>query len=185
MYHRYPLAMSHPQQKPAVISQDQWVNGHVVKAPPGKPAQFPPVFVNNADQESQYASMGYLPNGTPDPEAYLRQTIGSVVPTGPEFHEYPKCLYQYDGNDVKSRIVNSAADEKKLGSGWYANPGLAMSAVEDDEDSDDEDQDDDDKSQPEPAQNVHPETVETPVVEVKEAPKRRGRPPKEVTNGND
>jgi hypothetical protein len=144
-FQEYPKAMSHPQYRPAILSQDTVdpVTRQTVKAAPGQPAKFPPVYVNNKDQEEQYASLGYLPNGVSDPEAYLSSTIGADRPDashGPV--EFPKFLYARDddGGDmhvhaetgetvrVKSLMIKDQAQQDKLVGAWYATPGDAANA---------------------------------------------------------
>ena len=74
-FQRFPLAMSHPHHVPAVISIVHTDANGNREGKVGSPAKFPPVFVNNEDQEKQYASQGYVPSVTPDVDAYLRATI--------------------------------------------------------------------------------------------------------------
>ena len=136
-FQNYPLAMSHPHKRPAVLSQDT-VNrdGSINHAPAGKPAAFPDVFVSNKDQELQYASMGYLPNGVSDPDAYMSAVLGADKPFSHEHVEYPKWLYQADEDgDVDSVLIDSEAQEKKLSGLWWSTPDEARSAQSSDDQS--------------------------------------------------
>jgi len=147
-FQEYPKAMSHPQYQPAVISQDtvDRATGRTIKAPSGVPAKFPPVYVNNKDQEAQYASLGYVPNGVSDPDEYLSAIIGADQPHGHEHVDFPKYLYTQDddgdlqvlneGGDivgVRSLLIGSQAAQDKLVGSWYATPGDAANAGPDDE----------------------------------------------------
>jgi hypothetical protein len=126
-FQRFPLAMSHPHHVPAVISIIHVdVNGNK-EGKTGSPAKFPPVFVNNEDQEKQYASQGYVPNGTPDVDAYLRATIGSHIPEDHKFADFPKYLHQATKNDkgditVESKLFNTKAEADKLDKSWCRTP---------------------------------------------------------------
>lgn len=140
-YNEYPKAMSHPAYKPAVLSQDTVdpVSHKTIKAAPGKPAQYPPVYVNNPDQEAQYASLGYVPNGVADAEAYYRATVGANEPNDHAFKEFPKWLYrplvpgEYEGKLLESQEAQDALPE---GQAWYATPGDAIEASYADEEED-------------------------------------------------
>ena len=141
-YNRYPLAMNHPAYKPAVISQDTVdpVSHKTIKAAPGQPAKFPPVYVNNPDQEAQYAAEGYVPNGEPDPEAYYRAQVGANEPNDHQFKEFPKWLYKpLAPGEYEAKLVNDQAAQDALPEGvaWYATPGDAVEAsYADDEEED-------------------------------------------------
>lgn len=131
-FQKYPLAMFHPRAQPAVISgYKRNLDGTATNDPPGKPAVFPPVTVNNQDQELLYASKGYVPNGTSDHDAYMRAVIGADEPSGYKFAEYPKWLYQCVGGEINSRLVKSAKDEEALGRDWYRTPDQAREAIDD------------------------------------------------------
>lgn len=130
-YQSYPKAMAHPQAQAAVISGYKRNNdGTVNNDSPGKPAKFPPVNVNNLDQEQQYASLGYLPVGVEDPVAYLRATIGASEPDGHVFNEFPKWLYKCDDDGVRSELVTTEARALKLGAGWCGTPDAATAVHE-------------------------------------------------------
>jgi hypothetical protein len=131
-FSEYPKAMSHPNYRPAVLSQDI-VNADksITKAPPGSPAQFPPVYVNNIDQEQLYASRGYVPNGTPDPEAYAAAVAGVGTPVHHKHVEFPKYLYRSEDGEVVSQLVKDQAAQDKLDGFWYATPDDARDAGDD------------------------------------------------------
>ncbi len=134
-FQRYPMHMSHPHAKPATISgplRDE--RGRVIgQQPAGKPATYPPVVVNNRDQELQYASKGYAPNGVADPDAYMRAVMGADEPQTYHNVEYPKWLYRVTDGELESKLVKSQAEEIKLGKGWHKTPDLAHVAVEEPE----------------------------------------------------
>lgn len=89
MFAQYPKMMVHPNHRNAVL-------GHNYRE--GSPDVFPPVTVNNEDQEEQYRAKGYVSKGgNADP--------GNPKPRGYEFHEYPKF--------VNGVIVKSPAEEKR------------------------------------------------------------------------
>lgn len=136
-FQEFPKQMTHPQHAPAVLSRDMIENGRIIKAPPGKPERFPPVFVNNADQELQYASLGYVPNGTSDPEAYRRSAAGADLPYSHQHQEFPRWMYKADENGdtpvyldgecvmVRGMIVDTEAAQKRLHGDWFETPGQA------------------------------------------------------------
>lgn len=140
-FQEYPKAMKHPAHRAAIISQDRVVNGKIIKAAPGQPERFPPVYVNNVDQEIQYASLGYVPNGESDPDAYVKAIIGANEPQDHQHHEFPKWLYAPDEDGemsidtpegvrirVKAREVKDKKEQDRLIGEWYATPGDAASA---------------------------------------------------------
>lgn len=144
-FQEYPKAMNHPQYRPAVLSKDTTdpVTHQTIKAPPGSPAKFPPVYVNNKDQELDYASKGYVPNGTSDPEAYYTATVGADKPNTHQHVEFPKWLYAKDDEGdmhvtaddgtvvkVKGILVKDEAQQEKLVGQWWATPGDAANGDE-------------------------------------------------------
>lgn len=133
-YQEYPKELKHPHYRPAVVSgYKRNADGSATNDPPGQPAKFPPVVVNNFDQEQDYASRGYLPAGVSDPGAYLRATIGADQPGTYHFQEYPKWVYRVEegekGPELESQMVQSEAEEKRLGKNWVTRPDAAWAAV--------------------------------------------------------
>jgi len=149
-FQEYPKAMSHPKYQAAVLSRDTIdpVTHQTIKAAPGQPAKFPPVYVNNKDQEADYASKGYVPNGVSDPDAYLSSIMGADKPTHHTHVEFPRWLYTRDDDEgdmvilaesgehvkVRSLLVKDEVAQGKLIGAWYANPGEAANASEDGDD---------------------------------------------------
>ena len=118
----YPKEMNHPQYVPAVLSgYSRGANGKAIDDPPGRPARFNPVWVNNRDQEEYYASMGYVPKGEPDPERYRSQLIGEER-AGPYKHQdYPCWLYTVgEDGEIKSALAETAEQAATLGDGWLS-----------------------------------------------------------------
>lgn len=133
-FQEYPKQMNHPNYRPAVVSgYRRNPDGSAVNDPPGTPAKFPPVVVNNVDQEQDYASKGYLPAGVSDPQAYLRATIGAETPGVYKFQEYPKWMYRVEDDELQSQMVQSEAEERRMGEGWYATPDAAWGKDEQDD----------------------------------------------------
>lgn len=134
-FQEYPKAMHHPQKRPAVLSgrHKDPVTGKLVMDPPGQPAKFNDVFVNNKDQEIQYASLGYVPNGVSDPTAYQSAITGNDANTRGKFVEYPKMLYRAKPDDpegeLETKTVATATEEKTLGDKWHPNPDAARAAA--------------------------------------------------------
>jgi hypothetical protein len=124
--------MIHPHYKPAVLAQWDTNIKDPARQPQGHPAKWPPVIVHNLDQEQDYASKGYLPAGVSDPDAYLRATIGAEAPGTYKFQEYPKWLYRCEDGGVQSQMVQSEAEEKRLGRHWHATPDAARMALQED-----------------------------------------------------
>jgi hypothetical protein len=139
-FSEYPKAMSHPGFRPAILSKDEFVNGKVIKAAPGQPAKFPPVYVNNQDQEAYYSAQGYVPNGTADPEAYHAAMAGMDTVPAHSHVEFPKYLYQKVSDAareddiwvadvlVRGVLLKDEAAQERLVGNWYATPGDAAEA---------------------------------------------------------
>ena len=156
----YPKAMKHPQHRAAVISKDEIINGKIIKAAPGQPERFPDVFVNNEDQEKQYASLGYVPNGTSDPEAYRRAMAGADEPAGHQHHDYPRWMYQpnesgemevavnHEPVKVRGVVVKNEAEREALRGEWFETPREAAEATLDDEGEEQEAQGGESKAEP-------------------------------------
>jgi len=135
-FSEFPKAMTHPGYRPAVLSKDE-VDSHgrlIKKAAPGSGVRFPPVYVNNHDQELEYASRGYVPNGTSDPEAYRRSAAGADIPNEHKHIEFPKWLYRMVEDELESKLVKDQAAQDLLRGAWFATPGDAQASIEEDED---------------------------------------------------
>lgn len=115
---------------PAVVSGYRREGRGTVDDPPGKPVRFPPVWVNNRDQEEYYASLGYIPEGVSDPEKYKHETIGTGRPGPYEHQDFPRWMYQV-GEDgaMKSALVDDADQMRLLGENWFTSPGDAKNYV--------------------------------------------------------
>jgi len=74
-YEDYPLMMTHPSWRPSQVTITE-ASGSKVTAF-GTPDAFPPVTVNNADQEEQHAAMGYVRRGKADPSAWAHLTASA------------------------------------------------------------------------------------------------------------
>ena len=115
MKDEYPKQMRHPNFTPAVLSDDN-AAGRFRDAPPGRPAQFPPVTVSNADQEEYHAAKGYIPsNGkahpTPPAPSRHKERENIRMRSTPEqetseTYEYPKW--------VGDKIAHSAEEERDI-----------------------------------------------------------------------
>jgi|SRR5882672_3800310 len=124
----YPKWLHHPGFAPAVLSDDYALGGgrNARFAPDGKPSQFPPVVVHNADQEAMYVARGYaagaydhakvermriapLPNGYREQEYPRFESDGSVTPDpNPppvDNHEFPKWV----GDEIALNAEEEAA----------------------------------------------------------------------------
>jgi hypothetical protein len=100
------------------------------------------LLANNADEEKEYAALGYLPNGVSDGEAFLRACAGDDPPAHYKHHEYPRWMYQadeageiavmVDGAIVKVRgvIVSDNAAQDCLAGSWFTTPAQAAQFVE-------------------------------------------------------
>lgn len=130
-FQEYPKWLNHPGYRPAVISDDYGSGPRPVNAPPGRPAQLPPVMVHNPDQEAYYRAQGYegasggakafeaatvapLPPGYRHQE-YPRYQNGVVEPDpdapAPPDNEYPKWVYPEGRAPL---IVKNAAQEAEI-----------------------------------------------------------------------
>jgi hypothetical protein len=101
-YAEYPKVMNHPGYQPAVVARPTLGKPLLPGEEPrsAKAAVFPPVTVNNEDQEGQHAALGYVSAGG-DPSAHE-----PAPPADYEPKEYPKWV-----GDV---IVHSRAEEAAL-----------------------------------------------------------------------
>lgn len=93
-YERYPMVMHHPAEQPAVLC-DEYATQYGERpplgysAPPGMARLWPPVTVNNADQEAYYLSRGYE-EGPSTKAAFVQATAQAQLPHGYRREEYPK-----------------------------------------------------------------------------------------------
>lgn len=137
-YQPYPKFLYHPNAQPAVVSDDlHWTGSGLPpigwSATPGRAASFPPVQVNNEDQEAYYVSRGYNPGSAGDLKAWESAVVapkppgfvqrqypyfddrGRIVedPHKPEPPDpnYPKWIDMPDGTQV---IARNAAHEREL-----------------------------------------------------------------------
>lgn len=91
----YPLTMAHPafqrsQPLPIPGTEKRNAEGVVISQDyQGTPERFPPVTVQDADQEAYYESQGYARAGHSDPSAYAS---AHAAPAPPSYvpQEYPK-----------------------------------------------------------------------------------------------
>lgn len=121
----YPMEMRHPNFRPAVVSgYHRGPGGSVSNDPPGQPAVYPPVWVNNRDQELQYASIGYLPANVADAQKYRREVLDADLPDVYRHKAYPKWLYRFNGK-LDSTLVQDAEEHARLDDGWHASPDEA------------------------------------------------------------
>ncbi len=113
---RYPLWLHHPNEQPAILSDD-YENGPrpplAYAAKPGRPRICPPVQVNNRDQEAYYVSRGYLPGNSTLP-AYI--TAHQAVQEErlqrreePDIREYPKWVHTAEGSVIAKDAAAEAA----------------------------------------------------------------------------
>lgn len=127
-FKHYPKQLIHPRAQAATTSGPiRNERGQVIgQEAPGKPATFPPVVVHNRDQELDYASKGYVPQGNADPSAYMKSVLGADEPHDYKFAEYPKYLYQSVDGKLENKLVKSEAEALKLGDSWHKTPALAV-----------------------------------------------------------
>lgn len=86
MYSDYPAFMTHPGYAPAVLAPET-KRGQPNSV--GSPVRYPPVTVNNQDQQQQYEAKGYVRQGQPSARAFATAT--AVIPqTYGGGLEYPK-----------------------------------------------------------------------------------------------
>lgn len=126
----YPMEMRHPNFRPAVVSgYRRGPGGEISNDPPGQPAMHPPVWVNNRDQELQYASVGYLPINVADAQKYRQEVLDADLPDVYRHQAYPKWLYRFNGK-LESGLVQNAEEHGRLGADWHASPDEAKRQFE-------------------------------------------------------
>lgn len=108
-FHEYPKAMVHPHYRKAASTpvlgsgRIDPVTGRESRPDmQGTPERFPPVLVNNQEQEEMHAAQGYTPAGTMDAKAFARG-VAAPVPASYQPAEYPKW--------VVGVLVNTAEEE--------------------------------------------------------------------------
>lgn len=117
MEERYPLALHHPNEQPAILSDDY---EHGAKPPvgygalPGRARLFPPVTVHDEDQEEFYLAKGYQIGPSSKPAFIPRPTV-AVRRDAPQVEsvdtsEYPKYV---DGPNGPV-IAKNAAEEAEI-----------------------------------------------------------------------
>ncbi|HEY4037813.1 MAG TPA: hypothetical protein VGM15_03245 [Burkholderiaceae bacterium] len=126
----YPKVMMHPNYQAPALSGDSRGPAGAFKpdqfqAPPSSP-KFPPVIVNSAAQEGEYAARGYVPQGASSGDAYYKAFTGQQ-PTTKAKVEYPKWKYHPSEAPV---IVQNEREERALKGRWFDNPGAALDALE-------------------------------------------------------
>ncbi len=99
-FSEYPKMLVHPSSQPAQVGFEPMQ---------GRPTTFPPVTVNNADQEENYKARGYVVQGSSDEAAYERAKAGGH-PVHYRYEEYPKFI-EVDGVPV---IATCEAHEHEL-----------------------------------------------------------------------
>ena len=122
---KYPILMMHPQYRKATISgYRRNPDGSATDDPPGIPGRYEDHWVNNADQESYYASMGYAPKGTADIEAYRKQICGfEEAPSS----DYPCARYRLkpDGELDVALCKDASEFRRHAADGWHKTPDAA------------------------------------------------------------
>lgn len=109
-FEKYPMLMAHPQYRAATVTPIEGtgvLNNEGIEVRQdmqGTPERYPPVQVNNEDQEAYHAAMGYRPAGKSDPAAYAQAV--AETPVDRVIDEFPKWV-----GDV---LVNSAEEEAAL-----------------------------------------------------------------------
>ena len=84
---RYPLTMTHPNYWPGYIGEEKIGAGGMKYYTGGLPARFPPVIVQDENQEEEYLAKGYVPSVS-NPNLPPAHTTPPPTPGG--FEEYPK-----------------------------------------------------------------------------------------------
>lgn len=132
-FKQYPKVMRHPAYRAAVLAK--WdPKKPTSEQPKGEPVRFPPVTVHNKDQEIEYASKGYMPQGFSDQAAYMNAISGAAVPTDHQHHDYPAWRYKYkggkDGPVMESVIVDSPEQDAAETADWFRTPDDAKFAFD-------------------------------------------------------
>jgi hypothetical protein len=118
-YQDYPKLMVHPGFQPATLG----TSPDDRKGLPGKigqPVKFPPVTVNNEQQEDYHAAQGYTPAGKGNPAAFVSAHTSPETP----YHrlEYPKYVGEIVVNNEDEELaaidrneqMAAAAEAKRL-----------------------------------------------------------------------
>lgn len=110
-FREFPKMMVHPAHEPAVLSTIfplGYKPREGERENPGRPERFPPITVNDANQQEMYEARGYRVQGESSAEAFDEAKSGK--PAHYAYDEYPKWLRIHD-DDV---LVKSQAEEHAL-----------------------------------------------------------------------
>ncbi len=124
-YKEYPKWMHHPNYVPATVIREER-DPRFPKASPGahgEPAKFAPQLAVSLEDEERWASLGYLPAGVGDSDAYHAQMAHAATPNDHVHHEFPKWKYHYEEAPV---LVQDAEEEAALGPWWFDRPDLVQ-----------------------------------------------------------
>lgn len=127
-HNEYPKHMAHPGYQAGKVGQEV-TSPHGFKYHIGGEAiRFPPVLVNDADQEAYHAAQGYVSIGKSDPAAFAR-AVEQMAPPALDYKpaEYPKWIGRLN------RTVDSAEQEAELLAQLDEAPAAAPPPVKTDE----------------------------------------------------
>ncbi|GAC1664548.1 MAG: hypothetical protein PVS3B2_00330 [Candidatus Dormibacteraceae bacterium] len=127
-YQRYPMVMNHPNYQPATMHRvnngtpgmkgEAWAGDMQ-----GTPVKFPPVTVNNEDQEEYHRAQGYVSAAGDEHEFNVARN--NLNPTGYAFQEYPKWI---DDGTPEGVTVTTPEEEGALRSRMMARSMAALDA---------------------------------------------------------
>lgn len=148
-YQEYPKHMSHPAFEPAKIGTDADARTGA-PAQLGSPMRFPPVLVQNAEQEEYYKAKGYDTIGKSDPAAFA-SAVANPVPPNYKPQEFPKWVHGVEVRtaEEEAAIIARHAPPAPVKAAAEADPikeRADPAPDEDDGQGEEEDQDDDESS---------------------------------------
>lgn len=124
-FNEYPKLMSHPAFTLGTAAQEIKHPGGKLEYVGGTAVRFPPVTVNNPDDEEWYAAKGYVSQGKSDSKAFAQAVAAAAAaktPNGYVPQEYPKWAGGVLCNSAEEEEAALAKRRQQLGLA----PGAAL-----------------------------------------------------------
>jgi hypothetical protein len=117
-FSEYPKLMSHPAFTLGTAAEEVKHPGGRIEYVGGTPVRFPPVTVNNPDDEEWYAAQGYVSQGKSDAKAFAQAVASAAAartPNGYVPQEFPKWAGGVLCNNAEEEAAALAKRREQLG----------------------------------------------------------------------
>jgi hypothetical protein len=111
----FPKMMTHPAFEPARPAEEVKLPGGSIQFVGGTNIRFPPMLVQNQDQQDYYEAQGYVSQGKSDAAAFARAQTQAPAPANYVPQEYPKWVGGKIVNDAEEEAQALAARREQLG----------------------------------------------------------------------